>query len=64
MTTKEINRAISQGHTVVLRDDACHAICRDFFGNLVVVSRTQTDEPVRQATLSDKRRAIVFEIQK
>lgn len=60
MTTREINKAISQGHTVVLSDDVCHAICRDFFGNLVVVSRTQTDEPVRQATLSDKRRAKII----
>ncbi len=56
MTTKEIKKAISDGKTVVLRDDPQCRICQDFFGSLVVVSM-RAGEPDRLATLSDKRQA-------
>lgn len=58
MTTKEIRKAIEAGHAVVLRDDPNNTICRDMFGNLVVVS-LNTDQPARLATLSDKRKATI-----
>lgn len=58
MTTKEIEKAISGGNTVVLRHDPQCRICRDFFGSLVVVDMRGV-EPDRLATLSDKRQAII-----
>lgn len=57
MTTKEINNAIKAGRMVVLGDDRQSRLCYDLFGNLVVVSLRQDAEPIRKATLSDKRRA-------
>ena len=59
MTTKEIMRAVSSGRLVLLGDDPTSCIQTDLFGNLVVVSRSGDDVPVKQATLSDKRRAII-----
>ena len=57
MTTKAINKAIDSGQVVILSDDHRCRICRDLFGLLTVVSLN--DEPVRLATLSDKRRAMI-----
>lgn len=57
MTTKEIKQAVEDGRTVVMRDDEGHMIVPDLFGNLVVISRRNDGEPVRLATLGDKRRA-------
>ena len=59
MTTKDIHQAIKDGRTVVLEDDHRCRICCDFFGNLTVVS-LRPDEPVRLATLKDKRHAVVI----
>ena len=55
MTAKAINKAILEGYVVELRSDPMKRICRDLFGELVVV--TLNGEPVRKATLSDKRQA-------
>lgn len=57
MTTKEIDKALKDGRMVVLGDDRQSRLCHDLFGNLVVVSLRQDVEPIRKATLSDKRRA-------
>ena len=58
MTTKEINKALLLGYAVELKGDSMQRICRDLFGNLVVVSLA-ADVPVRQATLADIRKAII-----
>ncbi len=58
MTTKEIEQAIDSDKVVTLRDDNRCRICRDIFGQLVVVS-LDAGEPTRLATLSDKRKAKV-----
>ncbi|MBQ9646088.1 MAG: hypothetical protein IJV24_07010 [Prevotella sp.] len=60
MTTREIKQAINDGRTIVLRHDEGHMIVPDLFGNLVVVSRRNDDEPVRLCTLGDKRRAKIL----
>ena len=60
MTTKQITQAIDSGKVVCLKDDPQSRLCRDFFGNLTVVS-LRPDEPARLATLKDKRRAMVIE---
>ena len=60
MTTKAIHEALLYGYVVELKGDKTKRICRDLFGELVVVS-LNADEPVRQATLADKRRATVVE---
>lgn len=62
MTTKDIRRAVGSGRLVTLGDDPTRCIQEDLFGNLVVVCRSGGDEPVRQATLSDKRKAKVKNI--
>jgi uncharacterized protein YbcI len=59
MTTKEIMQAVSSGRLVTLGDDPSSCIQVDLFGDLVIVSRSGEDTPVRKATLSDKRKAIV-----
>lgn len=59
MNTKAIIEAIDAGQDVVLSNDPLSRICKDLFGNLVVVSRADSG-PVRLATLSDKRRAQVL----
>lgn len=56
MTAKAINKAILEGYVVELRSDPMKRICRDLFGELVVVTLND-GEPVRKATLSDKRQA-------
>ena len=58
MTTKAIHEALMHGYVVELKGDPKKRICRDLFGELVVVS-LNADEPVRQATLADKRQATV-----
>ena len=58
MTTKAINEALTLGYIVELKGDKTKRICRDLFGGLVVVS-LNADEPVRQATLADKRQATI-----
>lgn len=58
MTTKAIHEALLLGYVVELRGDKTKRICRDLFGELVVVS-INADEPVRQATLADKRKAFI-----
>ena len=59
MTTKEIERALRDNRCVALSDDPWKWIRKDLFGCLVVVDIRHSDEPVRKATLSDKRRAKV-----
>lgn len=57
MTDKDIRRAVRSGRLVTVGNDPSSCMQEDFFGNLVVVDRSGSDTPVRQATLSDKRRA-------
>ena len=58
MTKKAIDRA----QVVVLRHDPMSRLCRDLFGNLVVVSlRHEEAEPIRLATASDRRAATVYQ---
>ena len=59
MTTKKIKQAIESGKVVGLKDEPLSRVCYDLFGNLVVVSLS-ADEPIRLATVSDKRRAILL----
>ena len=61
MTKKEIKQAIDSGHVVVVGDDTKSRIVKDFFGNLVVESVRMEPEPTRLATLSDKRRARIYD---
>ena len=58
MTTKEIERALRRNECVVLRDDPWKWVRRDLFGDLVVVDIRHSEEPVRKASLSDKRKAV------
>lgn len=62
MTTKEIKQAIDSGKVVGLKDEPLSRVCYDLFGNLVVVSLS-ADEPIRLATVSDKRRAEIMNIE-
>lgn len=58
MTTKQICEALDAGRIVTLKDDLSCRICRDIFGELTVVS-LRPDEPIRLATLKDKRQATI-----
>ena len=61
MTKKAIDRALDGGQVVVLRHDPMSRLCRDLFGNLVVVSlRRDEAEPIRLATASDRKAATVY----
>ena len=59
MTTKQIIMALQDNKCVALRDEPWQWILRDLFGDLVVVDVRHSDEPVRKATLSDKRQATI-----
>lgn len=60
MTTKAINEALLSGRVVVLRDDPTLCIVPDLWGELVVVSRGTEPFDTRLATLTDKRRAVIY----
>lgn len=60
MTSRAIRRAIRQGSVIVLSDNPWHCICPDLFGVLIIISRRKEDFDSRTATLSDKRKAVVF----
>ena len=57
MTEKAIRQAVSSGRLVTLGNDPNSCFQIDLFGELVVVSRSGDDTPVRKAALSDKRQA-------
>ena len=57
MTTKAILKALDSGRVVIIDGDPFSRICRDIFGQLTVVALN--DKPVRMATLSDKRKAVI-----
>ena len=59
MTTKKIQQAIESGKVVGLKGEPLSRVCYDLFDNLVVVSLS-ADEPIRLATVSDKRRAEIM----
>ncbi len=56
MTTKEIKQAIDGGRLVGLKDEPLSRVCYDLFGQMVVVSLC-AEQPIRLATVKDKRRA-------
>lgn len=56
MTTKEIKQAIKRGKVVTLKDEPLSRVCYDLFGQMVVVSLS-AEQPIRLATVKDKRRA-------
>ncbi len=58
MTTRQICKALRNGQVVTINNDPSARICRDMFGELTVVS-LNAEEPVRLATLKDKRQAII-----
>lgn len=58
MTTKEIMKALDGGRRVTLKGNPKSIVCKDCFGGLVVVS-LRADEPIRLATLADKRKAVI-----
>lgn len=62
MTTKEIKRALRSGCIVRVGNEPQSCITLDLFGDLVVVDFRHNDEPIRKATLSDKRRAVAKEM--
>ena len=45
---------------VILKYDHMSRICYDLFGNLVVVTLRNYAEPIRLATLTDKRNAAIM----
>lgn len=57
-------RCLRHGQMVVLKDEPWLCFARDLFGGLVVMAwRRQEDAmPARQATLRDKRRAVLFDV--
>ena len=59
MTEKAIRQAVGSGRLVTLGNDPNSCFQIDLFGELVIVSRSGEDTPVRKATLSYKRKAIV-----
>lgn len=59
MTTKEIRRAIDGGKVVTLKDEPLSRVCYDLFGQMVVVSLC-AEQPIRLATVKDKRRAVIL----
>lgn len=59
MTTRQILKALRNNRCVALMDEPWQWIRRDLFGDLVVVDIRHSDEPVRKATLSDKRKAVI-----
>lgn len=59
MTTRAIIRALRENKCVALSDEPWQWIRKDLFGDLVVVDIRHSDEPVRKATLSDKRKATI-----
>ena len=59
MTTRQIMAALRNNKCVVLSDDPQQWIRLDMFNVLVVVSISRNDEPIRKATLADKRRAVI-----
>lgn len=59
MTTRQIMAALRNNKCVALSDEPWQWLRRDLFGDLVVVDIRHSDEPIRKATLSDKRRATI-----
>ena len=59
MTTRQIMAALRNNKCVALSDEPWQWLRRDLFGYLVVVDIRHSDEPIRKATLSDKRRATI-----
>lgn len=58
MMTKQIQKALKDGHIVCLKGDPMSMLYFDLFGDLVVVSR-RAEVPTRKATLADMRRATI-----
>lgn len=59
MTTRQIMAALRNNKCVALSDEPWQWLRRDLFGDVVVVDIRHSDEPIRKATLSDKRRATI-----
>lgn len=57
-------RCLRHGQMVVLPDEPWLCFTRDLFGGLVVMAWRRQKEPMptRLATLSDKRRAVLFDV--
>lgn len=57
-------RHLRHGQMVVLPDEPWLCFTRDLFGGLVVMAWRRQKEPMptRLATLSDKRRAVLFDV--
>lgn len=60
-TMDDIIKAINDGHLVTMRNDPTLCFCIDLFGNLVVMSRQASEEPVpvRLATEEDVSNASI-----
>lgn len=61
MTTRIILRHLRHGRQVVLTGDPWLCFCIDLFGTLTIVTMRREPVPPRLATLSDKRRATLFD---
>lgn len=57
-------RCLQHGQMVVLPDEPWLCFARDLFGGLLVMAwrRHEDAVPARQATLRDKRRAVLFDV--
>lgn len=57
-------RCLRHGQMVVLKDEPWLCFVRDLFGGLLVMAwqRHEDAVPARQATLRDKRRAVLFDV--
>jgi len=64
MTGRQIRRHLRHGQVVVLPDEPWLCFTRDLFGGLLVMAWRRQEEPTptRLATLSDKRRAVLFDV--
>lgn len=64
MTSRTIKRHLRHGQVVVLKDEPWLCFASDLFGGLLVMAwrRHEDAVPARQATLSDKRRAMLFDV--
>ena len=57
-------RCLRHGQMVVLPDEPWLCFSRDLFGGLLVMAWRRREDalPARQATLRDKRRAVLFDV--
>lgn len=63
MTARQIRRCLRSGQLVVVQGEPWLCFAPDLFGGLVVIAwrRHEDTGPARLASISDKRRAVMFD---